>query len=185
MNASATARSGESDYFSMMIFDEQNNEQCAVFYENGLALEDYADYAVQLAKIYNRAMIVPEQNMAEGFIALVWEGQKYYNFFFQDQSARAKKMPGIRTTATSRTTMLDNLTLLLESGRIIIHDQATLDEMSTFERKVKKRQDGTESIRIEARAGHHDDRVSNLWIYAGSLNRSQIAGKRSLGWDVL
>lgn len=180
-----TSMSGESDYFSMMIFDEQNNEQCAVFYENGLALEDYADYAVQLAKIYNRAMIVPEQNMAEGFIALVWEGQKYYNFFFQDQSARAKKMPGIRTTATSRTTMLDNLTLLLESGRIIIHDQATLDEMSTFERKVKKRQDGTESIRIEARAGHHDDRVSNLWIYAGSLNRSQIAGKRSIGWDVL
>lgn len=180
-----TSMSGESDYFSMMVFDEKNNEQCAVFYENGLALEDYADYAVQIAKIYNRAMIVPEQNMAEGFIALVWEGQKYYNFYFQDSSARAKKMPGIRTTATSRTTMLDTLTLLLESGRIIIHDQSTLDEMATFERKVKKRQDGTESIRIEARAGHHDDRVSNLWIYAGSLDRSQVAGKQSIGWTVL
>lgn len=180
-----TSMSGESDYFSMMVFDEKNNEQCAVFYENGLALEDYADYAVQIAKIYNRAMIVPEQNMAEGFIALVWEGQKYYNFYFQDSSARAKKMPGIRTTATSRATMLDTLTLLLESGRIIIHDQSTLDEMATFERKVKKRQDGTESIRIEARAGHHDDRVSNLWIYAGSLDRSQVAGKQSIGWTVL
>ena len=180
-----TSMSGDSDYFSMMVFDEKNNEQCAVFYENGLALEDYADYAVQIAKIYNRAMIVPEQNMAEGFIALVWEGQKYYNFFFQDASARAKKMPGIRTTATSRASMLDTLTLLLESGRIIIHDQATLDEMSTFERKVKKRQDGTETIRIEARAGHHDDRVSNLWIYAGSLDRSQVAGKKSIGWTIL
>ena len=180
-----TSMSGESDYFSMMVFDEKNNEQCAVFYENGLALEDYADYAVQIAKIYNRAMIVPEQNMAEGFIALVWEGQKYYNFYFQDASARAKKMPGIRTTATSRTTMLDTLTLLLESGRIILHDQATLDEMTTFERKVKRRADGTETIRIEARAGHHDDRVSNLWIYAGSLDRSQVAGKKSIGWTIL
>lgn len=180
-----TSMSGESDYFSMMIFDEKNNEQCAVFYENGLALEDYADYAVQIAKIYNRAMIVPEQNMAEGFIALVWEGQKYYNFYFQDASARAKKMPGIRTTATSRTAMLDTLTLLLESGRIILHDQATLDEMTTFERKVKRRADGTETIRIEARAGHHDDRVSNLWIYAGSLDRSQVAGKKSIGWTIL
>lgn len=180
-----TSMSGNSDFFSMMVFDENNNEQCAVFYENGLALEDYADYAVQIAKLYNRAMIVPEQNMAEGFIALVWEGQKYYNFYFQDQSARAKKMPGIRTTATSRDGMLNTLTLLLESGRIIIHDQATLDEMSTFERKVKKRQDGSETVRIEARAGHHDDRVSNLWIFAGSLDRSQVAGKRSIGWTIL
>ena len=180
-----TSMSGNSDFFSMMVFDENNNEQCAVFYENGLALEDYADYAVQIAKLYNRATIVPEQNMAEGFIALVWEGQKYYNFYFQDQSARARKMPGIRTTATSRDGMLNTLTLLLESGRIIIHDQATLDEMSTFERKVKKRQDGSETVRIEARAGHHDDRVSNLWIFAGSLDRSQVAGKRSIGWTIL
>ena len=180
-----TSMSGNSDFFSMMVFDESNNEQCAVFYENGLALEDYADYAVQIAKLYNRATIVPEQNMAEGFIALVWEGQKYYNFYFQDQSARARKMPGIRTTATSRDGMLNTLTLLLESGRIIIHDQATLDEMSTFERKVKKRQDGSETVRIEARAGHHDDRVSNLWIFAGSLDRSQVAGKRSIGWTIL
>lgn len=181
-----TSMSGESDYFSMMVFDEQNNEQCAVFYDNGLALEDYADYAVQIAKIYNRAMIVPEQNMAEGFIALVWEGQRYYNFYFQDQVARAKKMPGIRTTASSRQGMLDSLTILLESGRIILHDQNTINEMGFFERKVKKRQDGTESVRIEARAGHHDDRVSNLWIYAGSLDRNQIAGSnRKVGWTIL
>lgn len=181
-----TSMSGESDYFSMMVFDEKNNEQCAVFYENGLALEDYADYAVQIAKIYNRAMIVPEQNMAEGFIALVWEGQRYYNFYFQDNVARARKMPGIRTTASSRTAMLDSLTILLETGRIILHDQATLDEMGYFERKVKKRQDGTESVRIEARAGHHDDRVSNLWIYAGSLDKSQIAGNTNkVGWSIL
>lgn len=181
-----TSVSGESDYFAMTVFDEKNNEQCAVFYENGLALEDYADYAVQIAKIYNRAMIVPEQNMAEGFIALVWEGQRYYNFYFQDQTARARKMPGIRTTATSRDGMLDTLTLLLESGRIIIHDQKTFDQMSCFERKVKKRRDGTETVRIEARAGHHDDLVSNLWIYAGSLDRSQVAGKkREVHWHVI
>jgi len=181
-----TSMSGNSDFFSMMVFDEKNNEQCAVFYENGLALEDYADYAVQIAKIYNRAVIVPEQNMAEGFIALVWEGQRYYNFYFQDQNARAKKMPGIRTTATSRDGMLNTLTLLLESGRIIIHDQATLDEMATFERKIKRRQDGTETVRIEARAGHHDDRVSNLWIFAGSLDRRAIAGGGDkVGWTIL
>lgn len=181
-----TSMSGESDFFAMSVFDESNNEQCAVFYENGLALEDYADYAVQIAKIYNRAMIVPEQNMAEGFIALVWEGQRYYNFYFQDQSARARKMPGIRTTATSRDGMLNTLTLLLESGRIIIHDQKTFDQMNAFERKIKKRRDGSESVRIEARAGHHDDLVSNLWIFAGSLDRNQIAGqKREVRWHII
>ena len=95
-------------------------------------------------------------------------------------------MPGIRTTATSRDGMLDTLTLLLESGRIIIHDQKTFDQMSCFERKVKKRRDGTETVRIEARAGHHDDLVSNLWIYAGSLDRSQVAGKkREVHWHVI
>ena len=180
-----TSVSGESDYFAMTMYDETDNGQVAVFYENGLALEDYADYAVQLAKIYNRAMIVPEQNMAEGFIALVWEGYRYYNFYFQDNAARAKKLPGIRTTASSRTAMLDSLTLMLETGRIIIRDKRTLDQMGTFERKVKHRQDGTESVRIEARAGHHDDLVSNLWIYAGSLDRKAVVGnKNSVGWFV-
>lgn len=81
--------------------------------------------------------------------------------------------------------MLDTLTLLLQNHNIIIHDKLTLDQMGTYEKKIKKRADGSESIRIEARAGHHDDMVSTLFIYAGTLDISQLSGTNDNSWAII
>lgn len=179
-----TAQNDFTDIFAMSVFDEANNEQVAVFTGRGMPMEDYADYAVGIAKIYNRAMLVPEINVAEGFIAYVNEGHRYYNWYYPDSSSRKKRAPGLRTTATSKEQMIGTLDLLLKNGNIIIHDNTTLDQLRNFVKKIKKREDGGVTVRMSARGHQHDDLVATLWLYAGTLDQQSIVGKKTTDWTV-
>lgn len=179
-----TARSDNTDNFVMHVMDMNNHEQVATFAEKGLQDEDYADWAVSIATIYNKAELCPEINVANGFIVAV-NSRRYYHWYYQDKKSRADRIPGLRTSVSTKERMIDALTALIDRDAISIHDENTLDELRNMVKKVKNRTDGTRSIRMEARKGHHDDRVAALWIYAGSLTTSELErGKRS-GWAVL
>lgn len=179
-----TAVNEDTDIFAMNMFDINTLEQVATFNGNDMPLEDYADFAVSMCKIYNNAEICPETNVAEAFIVLV-RALGYYFFYYENPQNRAKKIPGIRTTATSKENMIDKLKLLLDTDRIKLHDKETIDELTYFERKIKKRVDGGQSVRMAARKGHHDDNVATLWIFAGSLDQRQMAGSTGRGWAIL
>lgn len=172
-----TAVNDNTDYFAMSVFDDTNLEQVAVFYGKDMMLEDYADYAVAIAKIYGNALIIPESNVAAAFVTSVY-AQRYYNFYYESALARKNRMPGIRTTATSKENMIDNLKLLLDNNRIIIHDEETISELETFEKKVKTRTDGSQSVKMAARKGKKDDLIATLWIYVGSLSQQQLSGHK-------
>lgn len=178
-----TAHSDDTDNFSMQVMDLNNNEQVAVFTERGLADEDYADWAVSIGKIYNNAVLCPEINVANGFIVAV-NARRYYRWYYQDKKSMANKEPGLRTTVSTKERFLDALTTMLDRGTIILHDREALDELRNFVKRVKTRPDGTKTVKMEAKKGHHDDRVMSLAIYAGSLNLSQIEGKASGNWFV-
>ena len=81
--------------------------------------------------------------------------------------------------------MIDALASLLDRGAIIIHDAETLDELRNMVKKVKSRADGSRSLRMQAKKGHHDDRVAALWIYAGSLNQRELERGKRTGWAIL
>lgn len=179
-----TAQSAETDNFVMHVFDLENNEQVATFSDRGLSDEDYADWAVNIGTLYNRAQLCPESNVANGFIVAV-NARRYYYWYYQDKQSRANRTPGIRTTVGTKGGMLDALTTLLSRGSIIIHDENTLKECRTMIKHVKNRQDGTRSVSIAAKKGKHDDRVAALWIYAGSLDQRQIEGRKRSGFDLL
>lgn len=179
-----TSMNDGSDYFAMTMFDDTDLSTVAEFYEKGLSIEDYADYAVGMAKLYGNATICPEKNMAEAFITAV-KSRNYYYLYYESDADRKRKLPGIRTTATSKDKMLDTLCLLLSNHKIIIRSKRALDQMETFEKRVKTRADGTKTVRACARAGHHDDLVSNMWIYAGTLNQKQLTGSQGHGWVLL
>lgn len=179
-----TAFNDNTDNFAMSIFDDNNFEQVAVFCGKNMPLEDYADYAVSIAKLYNNAMIVPESNMAGAFVTSVY-GLRYYNLYYENQLARKKRMPGVRTTASNKESMIDNLLLLLDNDRIILHDEDTIDEMSWFEKKVKEHPDGSTTVKMMAKRGKTDDRVACLWVYVGSLDQRQLAGRKKNRWSVL
>lgn len=179
-----TARSEDSDNFVMQVMDRQNNEQVAVFRERGLQDEDYADWAVSIGTIYNKAELCPEINVANGFCVAV-NARRYFHWWYQDKKARAERVPGLRTTVSTKERYIDALSAMLDRGSIIIHDEYTLDELRNYIKKVKTRADGSKSIKMEAKKGHHDDDTSSLFIYAGTLDLKSIEGRKSSGWSII
>lgn len=179
-----TARSDDSDNFAMHVMDLSNHEQVARFKENGLTDEEYADWAVAMGTIYNNADLCPEINVANGFVVAV-NARRYYRWFYQDMKSRADRIPGIRTTVGSKEVMLDRLGSMLDRGTIIIHDEDTLDELRNMIKKIKTRTDGSKTIKMLAKKGHHDDLVAALWIYAGSLDMAQVEGRTRSNWAIL
>ena len=179
-----TARSDDTDNFAMHVMDLANNEQVARFKERGLADEDYADWAVSMGTIYNNAELCPEINVANGFIVAV-NARRYYHWYYENKKNRSDRIPGIRTTVASKEMMIDRLNSMLDRGVIIVHDEDTIDELRNMVKKVKTRTDGTKSIRMEAKKGHHDDLVMALAIYAASLSMREVEGKSRSGWSII
>ena len=152
-----------------------NHEQVAIFRGKNLADEDYADWAASIATIYNRADLCPEINVANGFIVAV-NARRYYHWYYQDKKNRGDRIPGLRTSVSTKELFVDKLNTLLDRESIVIHDADTLDELRNF---IKIHKGGSSTVRMEARKGHHDDTVAALWIYAGSLSNQEIdRGKR-------
>lgn len=177
------AANEDTDIFAMSVFDDTTLEQVAVFQAREYQAEEYADYAVSIAKIYNNALICPESNVADAFIVSC-RALGYYFFYYSSPAARKNKDPGIRTTVSSKESMVDKLGLLLDTKKIKLHDRETVDELDTFEKKSRRSSTGAQSVKMAARKGHHDDMVATLWIYAGTLDEKQLTG-RSHGWAII
>lgn len=172
-----TAQSQDTDNFVMQVMDRSNNEQVAVFREKGLQDEDYADWAVSIGTIYNKAELCPEINVGNGFVVAV-NSRRYYRWFYSTKSNKAERIPGLRTTVSTKERFIDSLSAMLDRGTIIIHDAYTLDELRSYVKQVKTRQDGSQYVRMNARPGKHDDDCAALFIYAGSLDLRDIEGKK-------
>lgn len=179
-----TAQSEDTDNFIMSVFDTSNNEQVAIFADRGLQDEDYADWAVSIGTIYNKAILCPEINVANGFCVAV-NSRRYFRWYYQSKSAQKDRTPGLRTTVSSKERMLDALTAMIDRGTIIIHDADTLDELRNFVKIVKSRTDGSKYIRMAAKAGHKDDRVSACWIFAGTRSMKEIEGVRKSSFAII
>lgn len=179
-----TAQSTDTDFFVMHVMDLANNEQVATFREKGLQDEDYADWAVSMGTIYNRAELCPEINVANGFIVAV-NSRRYYRWWYSGKKNHADRLPGLRTTVSTKERYIDALTAMLNRETIIVHDKTTLDELRSFVKIVKKRSDGTASVRMAAKGSAHDDTVAALWMYAGSLNLKQIEGRRHSNFAII
>lgn len=179
-----TAQSEDTDNFIMSVFDTSNNEQVAIFADRGLQDEDYADWAVSIGTIYNKAILCPEINVANGFCVAV-NSRRYFRWYYQSKNAQRDRTPGLRTTVSSKERMLDALTAMIDRGTIIIHDADTLDELRNFVKIVKSRTDGSKYVRMAAKAGHRDDRVASLWIYAGTRSMREIEGARKSSFAII
>lgn len=179
-----TAISADSDYCVMQVMDLTNNEQVAVFREKGLQDEDYADWAVSIGTIYNKAELCPEINVGAGFVVAV-NSRRYYHWLYANKSAKANKTPGLRTTVSTKEKFVDALSATLDRKSIILHHRETLDELRNFVKIVKKRQDGTSYVRMAAKGKTHDDLVMSLCIYAGSLTSAQLEGRRTSKFAII
>ena len=179
-----TAQSDGTDFFTMCVWDLANNEQVAIFHERGLQDEDYADWAVSMGMIYNKAELCPESNVANAFCVAV-NSKRYFRWFYQNKKSKAEKVPGIRTTVSSKELMIDRLGTLLDRNNIIIHNEENLEELRNFVKIVKVRPDGSKYVRMAAKGNKHDDFCACNWILAGSLDQKQLEGRRRSGFAII
>lgn len=179
-----TAQSDGTDFFTMVIWDMANNEQVATFHERGLQDEDYADWAVSMGTVYNKAELCPESNVANAFCVAV-NSRRYFRWVYQTKKNRSDRIPGIRTTVSSKELMLDKLGTLLDRENIIIHSAENLQELRDFIKVVKVRADGSKYVRMQAKGNKHDDFCACNWILAGSLNQRQLEGRRQSHFAII
>lgn len=168
-----TAIGDDTDNFAATMMNRNTYEQVATIHGRGIQLEDWADLSVALCKIFNNAIICPEINVGGEFVAFV-KSQGYHRFYYDSPVNKKNKVPGIRTTVTSKDRMIKSLGLLLKGGKMVLHDPVWIGELETFELKKKVRADKTVTVKMEARSGKHDDTVSSLWCFAGMLGDEQL-----------
>ena len=179
-----TAQSDGTDFFTMVIWDMANNEQVATFHERGLQDEDYADWAVSMGTVYNKAELCPESNVANAFCVAV-NSRRYFRWVYQTKKSKSDRIPGIRTTVSSKELMLDRLGTLLDREYIIIHSAENLQELRDFIKVIKVRPDGSKYVRMMAKGSKHDDFVACNWILAGSLSMAQLEGRRRSNFAII
>lgn len=179
-----TAQSDGTDFFTMVIWDMANNEQVATFHERGLQDEDYADWAVSMGTVYNKAELCPESNVANAFCVAV-NSRRYFRWVYQTKKSKSDRIPGIRTTVSSKELMLDRLGTLLDRENIIIHSAENLQELRDFIKVIKARPDGSKYVRMMAKGSKHDDYVACNWILAGSLSMAQLEGRRHSNFAII
>ena len=178
------SNSDDSDFFAASIWRKSNNEQVATLYVRGVMVEDMAELVAGLHKIYNRAIICPESNMSEALQACL-RAKGIYSFYYTDKTRRAKKEAGIRTTVASKPNMIDKTQLLLDGDRIVIHSAETLRQMKLYEKKVKAKAGGGSTVAFSAPKRDHDDLVSTVLIYAGTLDQRELTGRVSEGFIII
>lgn len=179
-----TAIGEATDRFAMSVWDLANNEQVACFAERGLQDEDYADWAVSIGTIYNKAELCPEVNVASGFIVAV-NARRYYRWVYETKKNKADRTPGIRTTVSTKERFIDAANAMFDRETIIIHSRETLDECRSMVRKIKIRPDGSKSVKMEAAGNKHDDLCATVWLFAGSLDYRAIEGRKKSTFAII
>lgn len=159
------------DYSAFSIIDITNmpyNQVCT--YRNNMTTPiDYAEIVYRMGKSYNNAILLCELNNTMGgqVTQSLHYDFEYDNILFTESAGKLGKRItskggkgvdiGVMTTQKVRLTGCSILKLLIESDQLIINDNDTIEELSTFSRDGKT---------YNAEEGKHDDLVIGLVLFA-------------------
>jgi hypothetical protein len=109
------------------------------------------DYLNEYGQYYNNAFMIIENNEGAGqSIADIMRNDYEYENLFKDTG---KKYPGFRTTAKTRSLILNTMRMFIENDKLKIHDRITINEFYSFILINNK---------YQADDGCHDDAVMSL-----------------------
>jgi hypothetical protein len=157
------------DYSAFSVIDITSipYQQVLVYRNNLITPTDYADILERIAYAYNEAAILIELNDLGQQVSDCLYDNEYPNILStQIKGRQGKKLTtslvkkndrGIRMTKPVKATGCATLKLLIEQNKLLIHDQNTISEFTTFSR------DGNT---YKAESGKHDDLVMGLVIFA-------------------
>jgi len=146
------------DYSTFNVVDITNGEfeQVATYRDNMISPLIFPDIIIKIAKMYNQALILIENNDAGQVVCnTVYYEYEYENTFLESSVKRG----GIGVTMTKRVKRIgcSNLKDIIELNKLKIHDAETIRELASFEVKGSS---------YAAAQGNHDDLVMNLVLFA-------------------
>jgi hypothetical protein len=164
------------DYSAFQIIDVTSMpyKQVCVYKDNFVTPSEYAEIIYRTCKSYNDAFVLVEVNdIGEQVGEMLHSDFEYENVLFTESAGRSGKRisggfgrgidKGIRTTKTVKSVGCSILKLLIEQEQLIINDFNTINELSTFSRKLNS---------YEAESGCHDDLVMCLVLFAWLSDQS-------------
>lgn len=176
------------DYFAAHVIDNITGEQVAVFHS--IQSPDICVLQIfGLGMYYNEALLVPEINFDGAFLLHRVRELGYNNIYRRSVSpdemrdGALERKYGYRTTAGNRMLSLYVFKDWTETHMHCINDIATLNEMLTFTRQVKR----TKGIWWGAEAGAHDDLVMAFAIALQGREQQvtyEVAEKKKLEGDI-
>lgn len=149
------------DHSAFHVINLYTGEQVAEFYSNTVSLPDFAKYIAQEGMNYNMAAVAPERNvLGTELIRCLFEDHEYDNMWM-DQKGDF----GFLVNAKNKETLLTYLQDKLANSKLKINSKRTFDELSTFII--------SNSGKLEAEKGHHDDLVLSLALAAFIMEEIQ------------
>ena len=132
-------------------------EQVATYYNNEISYLVYPEVIFSMAKKYNNAHLLVENNDVGGHICAELNELEYDNLITPPTKNRAKYELGIRTTKSVKAVGCSSLRDLIESTKLITNDKNTIVELNQFIRKGSS---------YQANTGAHDDLVMTLVLFS-------------------
>lgn len=150
------ARGSKNDYSALSVIDVTTYpfQQVCTYRNNEISYMIYPDVIYRIAKEYNDAWCVIENNDIGGAVAHTLNETHEYDNLVNDSTVTYDL--GVRTTKRSKNIGCSNLKDLVEHQKLVINDFETISELSTFEEK------GTS---FQAVKGAHDDLAMGLVMF--------------------
>lgn len=157
-------------------------KQVATYRHNLISPLQFPDIIVPVAKQFNNAWVLIEINSSGKQVAdIVRFDHEYENVLMTSTNEKRRqqlmfgpskeKIPGVRTTKSTKKIGCSNIKHLIEDGKYHIQDFHTIQEASTFVRKKDS---------FEAEEGTHDDMMMSLVLFGWLSNQEffkEIANK--------
>ena len=148
------AKGRGQDYSTFTIFDISKRpfEQVAVYRNNTISPILFPNIIYKYASVYNNAYVIVESNDQGGIVCQgLYHDLEYDNVHLE--SAVKSNAIGVEMNRKTKRLGCSGIKDLLEERKLIIHDENSIMEISTF---VSKGQS------YEASEGNHDDLMMNL-----------------------
>lgn len=171
-----TSRGKGLDYsaFSIIDVNQLPYRQVCIFRDNLVTPIDYAEIIHRMARIYNDAYCLIENNdIGQQVADLIYHDYEYENILSTESAGRqgkrissgfgaSKAERGIRTTKTVKSVGCSMLKLLVEQNQLEIVDKNTIQELQTFSKKHDS---------YQAEDGATDDLVMTLVLFGWLTNQ--------------
>lgn len=146
----------------IQVLNAHTGNQAAEFATPNIPPDQLGNYVIQIGKMYNNALVVPEIN-SSGISLIDHIKTKYYNIYkrevFDKRAKETREVLGWRTTGTTKPILVNDLEEAVREEYIQVNSEDLLKEMQTFVRTAESGHQG-----YGAEGSNKDDRVIALGL---------------------